>query len=207
MTGSEIRLTAMISGSSDVPTCGAVADDDLGAGDFLGRRHGFVHRQPRGNCIVVPARKDLRRALTKLGTDRCVAADEDRAAVVVRRPPAFSRSIAYLRSWRRGVAREGAAQEPRAQLEGRTEVGRAPGGRDAWVSIPGEVVRVSPEVWRWPGPKASGRSERLQYLVRVAHRRRCVCVGGPDSRIEVEVDERFRDPLDCQIRQVGANFV
>jgi hypothetical protein len=38
------------------PICGAASAADVAAGDDVGRPHGFVHRQSRGNCIVLPKR-------------------------------------------------------------------------------------------------------------------------------------------------------
>jgi hypothetical protein len=39
-----------------VPSCGAASAAVVAAGDDVGRPHGFVHRQSRGNCIVLPKR-------------------------------------------------------------------------------------------------------------------------------------------------------
>jgi hypothetical protein len=38
------------------PACGAVPAADVATGDDLGRPHGFVHRQSRGKCMVLPKR-------------------------------------------------------------------------------------------------------------------------------------------------------
>jgi hypothetical protein len=38
------------------PICGAASVADEATGNVMGRPHGFVHRQPRGNCIVMPKR-------------------------------------------------------------------------------------------------------------------------------------------------------
>jgi hypothetical protein len=42
--------------TAQVPICGAASAADVATGYIIGRPHGFVHRQARGNCIMVPKR-------------------------------------------------------------------------------------------------------------------------------------------------------
>jgi hypothetical protein len=42
--------------SPQAPSCGVASAAVVAAGDDVGRPHGFVHRQSRGNCIVLPKR-------------------------------------------------------------------------------------------------------------------------------------------------------